>query len=604
MPLIGDGFDIPIVEPGQETDFFVTATKEKSEQAWIYFPNGTDYPVTHKLGAGDVILNAIHPVGYSVYWELVEGSEAFIITDNPIVFKASKYAFVTAFFTLDQYSVSFTQNGAGVAPTVSYQIDGGAVITGDVPFEVEVNYGTLVTYTYQATVSGGLGTQYFCTSTNPPSPQTVMGSLTITGYYETQYYLWVNSLYGKPTGGWGWYPSDSTAFATVTSLIEPIADGTRYVFTEWSEDASGTTSPSDAILMDAPKIAIANWQLQYLVQFAVAPSEGGSTTPSEPTWWDAETTDNVVSATANTGYEFTSWSTTGLIEILNLESQSTTATINGPATVTAAFTQVYYLTLDVDGGSVDVAGEKPYYYEDDEVTLTFSADSGNHLSSVKDNGVFADLGLTEFTTSYTITFNENHYLVVGFDADGEAYVESGSDVTVFLSSSGSLTFTDSGIGGLASGGALYIPDGTSILLWEINAGDWAFIGDNYALIALVSEDKPISIYTADTADQLYSDVNGDGFVTHDDMVEVARAISTSGRGYIEEYDVNRDGKLNQKDTKTVKTYLDTDLTEIPFVPFVEGEDGPFGSLLPMPAWTYNDGIIFIQTDHFSIFRCR
>ena len=602
VPIIGDGFDIPIVEPGIDNVFLVIATKEKSGQDWIYFPNGTD-PVAHKLGAGDVILEAIHPEGYSVSWKLGEGDDAPELTENSIVFKAAKYAIVTATFTQDQYHVSFTQNGAGVAPTIAYQIDGGAMITSAVPVTVEVNHGTGISYTYQATVTDGLGTtRYVYIRADPVSPQTVTGSLTITGYYVTEYRLKVYSDYGTP-GGAGWYPSDTDAEATVTPLIEPIADDTQSVFTHWSEDASGATSPSDPIIMDKPKIASANWKTQYLVQFAVDLSAGGSTTPSEPTWYDAESSDNAVSATANTGYEFTSWSASESIDIDDSLSPSTTATINSPGTVTAVFTRVYSLNLVQYGiGSVTSDKAGPYFWGE-EVTLTFSPINDNHLSSVKDNGVFADLVVTTFTTSYTITFMEDHDLVVRFDPDGFATVDPGLDVTVFLSSSGSLTFTDSGVGGTASGEVLSFPMGTSVLFWEINAGDWAFYDDNYALIALVS-DRPISIYTADSPDQLYSDVNGDGVVNQDDKVEVARAISTSGRDYIEKYDINRDGKLNQKDINTVKTYLDTDLTEIPFVPFVEGEDGPFGLSSPMPAWTYNDNIVFIQTDHFSIFRGR
>jgi uncharacterized repeat protein (TIGR02543 family) len=88
----------------------------------------------------------------------------------------------------------------------------------------------------------------------------------ITANYYTQYYLTVNSPYGT-TGGQGWYNASLTAYATVTPLTVSGTPGTQYVFTGWSEDASGTTSPSDPITMDAPKTATANWKTQYQVTF-------------------------------------------------------------------------------------------------------------------------------------------------------------------------------------------------------------------------------------------------------------------------------------------------------------------------------------------------
>jgi hypothetical protein len=83
------------------------------------------------------------------------------------------------------------------------------------------------------------------------------------------------------------------------------------------------------------------------------------------------------------------------------------------------------------------------------------------------------------------------------------------------------------------------------------------------------------------------------------MVEVAVAISTNGRTYIAKYDINRDGKLNQQDIETVKKYLGTSLTIIPYVAYSE-----FPSTDYTAQWTYFGNLIFIQTDHFSIFRGR
>jgi len=87
---------------------------------------------------------------------------------------------------------------------------------------------------------------------------------TATANYDTQYYLTVTSAHGTP-GGEDWYNDGATAYATVTPLFVPAGAGKQYAFTNWSGDATGTTSPSDPITMDAAKTATANWLLQYLL---------------------------------------------------------------------------------------------------------------------------------------------------------------------------------------------------------------------------------------------------------------------------------------------------------------------------------------------------
>ncbi len=253
-----------------------------------------------------------------------------------------------------------------------------------------------------------------------------------------------------------------------------------------------------------------------------------------------------------------------------------------------------------------------YYQEGEEVTINFYAynDDEYHLSSVLDNNEFADLIETGLAIMYTITFHEDHDVIVAFDPVGVATVPAGSAVTVFLRNSfgvGSLFFTGTYEGGTAIGGALpiVVGDGTSAIFWEVSAGNWAFEDGNYVIIAIPLDgvDPPDHIYTADERDALWSDVDGDGEITHDDMVEVAIAISSNGREYDPKYDTNGDGHLNQKDVHTVMDYIGTSLTEI-----MEVEYNPFGFASPPPPaqWMYDatNDLILIQTDHFSIFRGR
>ena len=85
---------------------------------------------------------------------------------------------------------------------------------------------------------------------------TINAPSTIDWTWKTQYYLTVSSAYGT-AGGADWYDAGSSAYAT----INPTSV-TNYVFSQWSGDASGSSSTSNAIIMNGPKTAVADWSKQ------------------------------------------------------------------------------------------------------------------------------------------------------------------------------------------------------------------------------------------------------------------------------------------------------------------------------------------------------
>jgi hypothetical protein len=158
-----------------------------------------------------------------------------------------------------------------------------------------------------------------------------------TAVWKTQYYLTVNSPYGT-VGGSGWYDDGATAQATVSPLVVAGPSGTQYVFLRWSGDASGSSSPSNNILMNGPKTATATWKTQFQVSFAVNPAWGNTNPPPGTiNWYDSGTSGVPISAMANSGYAFSTWSSPASISIANPYASSTTATINGQGTITANF---------------------------------------------------------------------------------------------------------------------------------------------------------------------------------------------------------------------------------------------------------------------------
>jgi outer membrane protein assembly factor BamB len=153
--------------------------------------------------------------------------------------------------------------------------------------------------------------------------------------------LKVNSAYGSPTPTTGNICKGKVVTASVESVVSPVGGvaGVRYVCTGWtgtgSVPASGSSNSVTFTLMEDSTITW-NWKTQYQVTFAVSPSGSGSTSPSGTSVWE-DAGPLSISASASSGYAFSSWSSTLSISFNNANYASTTATLNGPGTITANF---------------------------------------------------------------------------------------------------------------------------------------------------------------------------------------------------------------------------------------------------------------------------
>jgi hypothetical protein len=125
-----------------------------------------------------------------------------------------------------------------------------------------------------------------------------------------------------------WTIGSSHTIATTTPQT-PNA-GVQNTFTSWSD--GGALSHSVTASGSATAYT-ALFSTQYLLTTAANPSNGGTVTPASGTYYAAGATVNLT-ATANTGYAFSSW--TG--SVANSNSASTTVTMSAPETVTANFT--------------------------------------------------------------------------------------------------------------------------------------------------------------------------------------------------------------------------------------------------------------------------
>ncbi len=196
-----------------------------------------------------------------------------------------------------QYQVTFSQTGSDAAPMVTYQIDNGNIQSSAAPFNIWVNSGSTITYSYDSVISGSPGVQYILNEIAPFSPQTVNSALAITSNYQT--YYWVtygaNISITTPSGEWVLSGKSATGLFVVDRLI--VAGDTQYIFLGDNRSSSITE----------PSTIIGFYKVQY---YLVVKSDYGNT--GGQNWYDAGTVayasiDNATASSSGTLYAFVNW---------------------------------------------------------------------------------------------------------------------------------------------------------------------------------------------------------------------------------------------------------------------------------------------------------
>jgi uncharacterized repeat protein (TIGR02543 family) len=199
--------------------------------------------------------------------------------------------------------------------------------------------------------------------------------------------------------------------------------GSRYIYGSWSDGGAQThtvTVPSSSATYTA------SFSTQYSLTTTASPSGGGTVNPSGVNWYNIGQSVSV-SATANAGYSFSSW--TG---DLTGSTNPTSLTMGGPKSLTANFTQNQYtVTVSVNpsaGGSVTKSPNKSTYVYGDQVTLTAAANTGYTFGSWSGDA-------SGTTSPATVTVNGNKAVTATFTAIPETVstptmpAGSGSGVT-------------------------------------------------------------------------------------------------------------------------------------------------------------------------------
>jgi hypothetical protein len=205
---------------------------------------------------------------------------------------------------------------------------------------------------------------------------------------------------------------------------QPVAG---YEFVSWSGDLSGSKNPI-TIAVDSDKLITAIFS-NITHPLIIQVNGHGSTNPVAGTYSYGEGNEVLVTATADSGWQFDSWS--GEVSHPNLPA--TIVVITGDKTVTANFSQIMHsLTVEANGnGLVTPETGTHSYAEGTEVTITAIPDSCWRFDGW--SGEVADHELATTTiiidTDKTITANFSqimHSLTIEANGNGLVSPETGT----------------------------------------------------------------------------------------------------------------------------------------------------------------------------------
>jgi hypothetical protein len=237
---------------------------------------------------------------------------------------------------------------------VGFGTTGG--IGSDNPTSTTTTSGTAgSTFTGSAVGSGTVSTTVDSQTVSTPVtvyiPVTIASSPTGESFTVTGGTACAAGSYGTPQ------TLDWSATSCTVQFTSPVSNGTgkQLAFSQWAD--GNTNNPRTITTPASATTFTANFVQQYQLTTAVSPAGGGTvTTPASGTYLTSGAA-TTLTATANTGYNFTNWSvTSGAATFGSASSASTTVTLSsGPATVQANFQTQTTPTVTFTGAPVRLA---------------------------------------------------------------------------------------------------------------------------------------------------------------------------------------------------------------------------------------------------------
>jgi hypothetical protein len=227
-------------------------------------------------------------------------------------------------------------------------------------------------------------------------------------------------------------------------------------------------------------------------------------------------------------------------------------------------------------------------------------DSGYHVSSVVQDGSYVPFGdvLVETdggTFLYTLLVtSKNHLVEVTFSEEGTVIVPPNTEATLYLGSTASLTVDNTGNNDQITFLGTELEDPEAIVTWDITTDE---ITENVIIaMRFPYEGDPTGIVKIFRTNLEYpnADINEDNQITGEDVSAVANVNPGTGPDdpdWDPDLDINGDEVIDNLDVNIVSNYNPTETVWQDIT--IDYEDIGNGEWL-----------VYGETDHFSIFRCR
>ncbi|MFZ4725320.1 MAG: InlB B-repeat-containing protein [Paludibacter sp.] len=265
-----------------------------------------------------------------------------------------------AVIVLGNFAINLSSNPAAGGTT-----GGGGTFVENSSKTVTANANT--GYTFVNWTEGGL-----IVSTNASYNFTLIANKTlVANFLINTYSLTTSAVNGSVAKS----PSQATYNFGSTVVLTPTANA-GYSFTSWTGDASGSSNPL-SVIMNANKAITANFTLNTYTLNVISNNGSVVKVPSQVTYNHGSTVQ--LTATANFGYTFTSWSgdATGSTNPLNV-------TMSSNKNITANYTAIVgALTLNVTAVNGTVAKDPNLigYLTGASVILTATPNAGYEFTS-------------------------------------------------------------------------------------------------------------------------------------------------------------------------------------------------------------------------------
>lgn len=370
-----------IVGAGTVTANFVQIQTSQNYQVTFNLGQGgtsmTPSGIQTYSGGSSIPVSAIASTGYQFSSWTCTGTISFdSATSISTIAHVNSAGTITANFIATQptqnYQVSWVlgTGGASMTPTGTQSYPGGSAV----PISALAASGYQFSYWTSAASSGSI-TIDSVTSSSTTARINGAGSVT-ANFVQIQTGQNYQVIFSTNGGGSNSItsPTGTQTYAAGTSVPITATAGSGYQFSSWSSTGSisftASTSASTSAQINGDGSIIANFITpqtgqDYQVTFTLG-TGGASMTPTGTQTYAGGSAVSV-SAVASSGYQFSSWISTGSISFDSTTSSSTTAHINSAGSITANFAPIatgqnyqVIFTLGTGGASMNPTGTQSY----------------------------------------------------------------------------------------------------------------------------------------------------------------------------------------------------------------------------------------------------